>query len=215
MAKGKVLLIGFDERPLAKPDPRSGKLIKGWGRYIIIEHEDGSKSLYAHLQKDGVKVALNETVSAGSIIALSDDSGGSQAAHLHVEYVPNGEIFKKPSKVNADSCIGNAVSGNIQVSDNGSAADDAFSVAVNGKTICTTNIGASNSCSLGALRTDRLHFPSRRPLRQTTSAPMKLSSAAALPSRTDRLPCRARLPKGRRRHSSYAFLDVCADVRRR
>ena len=153
MAKGKVLLIGFDERPLAKPDPRSGKLIKGWGRYIIIEHEDGSKSLYAHLQKDGVKVAVNETVSAGSIIALSDDSGGSQAPHLHVEYAPNGEIFKKPSKVNADSCIGNAVSGNIQVRDNGSAADDAFSVAVSGKTICTTNIGASNSCSLGALRT--------------------------------------------------------------
>lgn len=145
-------LIGFDERKLAKPDPRSGKLVKGWGRYVIIEHDDGSKSLYAHLRKDAVKVAAGSIVSAGTVLALSDNSGGSQAAHLHVEYAPDGQIFKKPSKANADACIGTNVSGNVQVRDNGALADDAFAVAVNGKPICTTTIGASNRCSIGALR---------------------------------------------------------------
>ena len=152
MAKGTVWLIGFDERTLKKPDPRSGKLIKGWGQYIIIEHEDGSKSLYAHLQKGSIKVSAQQSVAAGATIALSNDSGGSQAPHLHVEYAPNGEIFKRPSKANADACIGKNISGNVQVRDNGSIADDAFLVVINGRMICETNIGAANSCSIGALR---------------------------------------------------------------
>ena len=152
MASGTVDKIGFDERPLAEPDPRSGKTVKGWGNYIVIKHEDGSKSLYAHLQTGDIKVKAGQKISAGDPIALSDNSGGSEAPHLHVEYAPNGEIFKKGSKVNPNACIGSNVDGSIQVSDNGTAADDAFSISFNGKAICSTTIGATNNCALGALR---------------------------------------------------------------
>lgn len=31
MSDGTVSNVGFDERPLARPDPRSGKRVKGWG----------------------------------------------------------------------------------------------------------------------------------------------------------------------------------------
>lgn len=152
MADGTVSKIGFDSRPLPRPDPRSGKMVKGWGNYVVITHTDGSKSLYAHLQTGDIKVSAGETVTAGEPIALSDNSGGSQAPHLHVEYAPNGQIFKKGSKTDPNSCIGKNTNGAVQVRDNGTLADDAFSVSINGRQICTTAIGASNNCAIGALR---------------------------------------------------------------
>jgi murein DD-endopeptidase MepM/ murein hydrolase activator NlpD len=152
MADGTVSNVGFDERPLTRPDPRSGKRVKGWGHYVVIAHSDGSKSLYAHLQAGDIRVAVGETVASGQAIALSDNSGGSQASHLHVEYAPNGEIFKRGSKTDPHACIGNDITGAIQVSDNGPVADDAFVVSINGRPICATTIGASNRCSTGPLR---------------------------------------------------------------
>jgi len=152
MADGKIVKIGFDERPLPTPDPRSGKTVKGWGRYVIIEHSDGSRSLYAHLQKDGVQQHEGDSVSEGDAIALSDNTGGSSGPHLHVEYAPNGKIYERASKVDPDPCIDQNARGSITVSDNGNLADDAFSVAINGLVVCTTTIGASNTCAVGNLR---------------------------------------------------------------
>lgn len=152
MASGTIFKVGLDERPLKKPDPRSGKLVKGWGHYVVVRHDDGSKSLYAHLQAGDIQVAEGTAVTAGQLVALSDNSGGSGAPHLHVEYAPNGEIFQKSSKVDPNACIGSDVVGGIQVRDNGQATDDAFTVSIGGRAICSTTIGASNSCSLGALR---------------------------------------------------------------
>ncbi len=49
-------------------------------------------------------------------------------------------------------CLAATSTGSISVGDDGTAADDAFSVAVDGNTICQTAIGATNNCALGALR---------------------------------------------------------------
>lgn len=102
-ADGKVFRIGFDARPLPRPDPRSGKMVKGWGRYIVIEHSDGSKTLYAHLES--TEVASGSTVTKGSTIAKADNTGGSSGPHLHMEYAPNGKIFDRTSKVDPNACI--------------------------------------------------------------------------------------------------------------
>ncbi len=72
--------------------------------------------------------------------------------HLHLEYAPNGQIFQNDQKVDPMDCIGATVSGSITVGDNGSLADDAFSVAINGIVVCTTSIGATNTCGIGNLR---------------------------------------------------------------
>jgi cysteine-rich repeat protein len=104
MEGGKIFKVGFDERPLPKPDPRSGKLVKGWGHYIVVEHLDGSKTLYAHLQ-DNISLKKDDPVSRGDPIGFSDNSGGSEKDHLHVEYAPNGKIFDKASKIDPKSCI--------------------------------------------------------------------------------------------------------------
>ncbi len=152
MADGEIEKIGFDARPLPKPDPRSGKTVKGWGKYVIIKHKDDSRSLYAHLQDNGVAVIVGQPVTKGEKIASSDNSGGSSGPHLHVEYAPNGKIYDKASKVDPEPCINSNATGGITVRDNGSVADDAFTVLINGLQVCSTTIGASNTCAVGNLR---------------------------------------------------------------
>jgi hypothetical protein len=84
---GVVEEIGFDERPLPKPDPRSGKKIKGWGRYVRLRHADGTRTVYAHLTAASTNhLAKDRFLEAGEQIALSGNTGGSSAPHLHVEY---------------------------------------------------------------------------------------------------------------------------------
>jgi len=152
MVDGAIERIGFDEKPLPEPDPRSGKMVKGWGRYVVVKHSDGSRSLYAHLQQNGVQKQVGDAVTQGEVIALSDNTGGSSGPHLHVEYAPNGKIYDKKSKVDPEPCIDDNVTGSITVRDNGFLADDAFTVAINGLIVCKTAIGASNTCAVGNLR---------------------------------------------------------------
>lgn len=124
----------------------------GWGQYVLVRHRDGSRSLYAHMELGSVSVSPTDTVSAGDVIGPSDTSGTATGPHLHIEYAPNGQIFDKDSKVDPVPCIGGNVSGSITVRDNGVLADDAFIVAIDGREVCRTGIGASNTCAVGNLR---------------------------------------------------------------
>jgi murein DD-endopeptidase MepM/ murein hydrolase activator NlpD len=53
------------------------------GNYIIIQHEDGSRAGYWHLQKDGALANVGDTVKKGQVIALSGKTGFSALPHLH------------------------------------------------------------------------------------------------------------------------------------
>ena len=55
----------------------------GYGYYILLEHKDGSGTLYAHLNR--YKVSLGEKVEQGQIIGESGSSGKSTGPHLHFE----------------------------------------------------------------------------------------------------------------------------------
>jgi hypothetical protein len=50
---------------------------------IFIQHADGTLGEYVHLQKEGMKVNVGDTVHAGQMIALSGNSGYTQGPHLH------------------------------------------------------------------------------------------------------------------------------------
>lgn len=59
---------------------------KGYGNYIVLEHADGSQSLYAHLER--LEVREGETVGAGDRIATMGRSGNTPETgdtHLHFE----------------------------------------------------------------------------------------------------------------------------------
>ena len=124
----------------------------GYGYYMDVTHTDGSVTRYAHLTTQSATLAVGATVAAGQQIAQSGNTGGSTGPHLHLEYRPNGVLFGKDGTVDPVPCMNPLVDGSITVRDNGSLADDAFSVAINGITVCTTAIGASNNCGIGNLR---------------------------------------------------------------
>ena len=53
------------------------------GNNIVIQHPDGSRSGYWHLQKDGALVNVGDTVRKGQVIALSGKTGYASIPHLH------------------------------------------------------------------------------------------------------------------------------------
>jgi murein DD-endopeptidase MepM/ murein hydrolase activator NlpD len=122
----------------------------GYGNYMILLHEDGSRSVYAHLNDKALEVGTE--VDVGTVIAKSGNTGGSTGPHLHFEYAPNAGYVAVGSKVDPLPCMVNLAKGAITVRDNGSAADDAFALALDGKRVCTTEIGAANNCALALLR---------------------------------------------------------------
>jgi murein DD-endopeptidase MepM/ murein hydrolase activator NlpD len=70
-AKGKVIV--------AKPTGYNG----GYGKYIVVEHDNGTQTLYAHLSS--VLVVVDDEVKKGEKIALSGNTGRSTGPHLHFE----------------------------------------------------------------------------------------------------------------------------------
>lgn len=53
------------------------------GNLIIIQHEDGSRAGYWHLQQNGALVNLGDTVLQGQLIGLSGKTGYTLFPHLH------------------------------------------------------------------------------------------------------------------------------------
>lgn len=62
---------------------------RGYGHYIVIRHNNGIETLYAHLSKKLVKV--NQNVKAGDPIGLGGNTGRSSGAHLHFETILMGK----------------------------------------------------------------------------------------------------------------------------
>jgi murein DD-endopeptidase MepM/ murein hydrolase activator NlpD len=53
------------------------------GNNIVIQHADGSRAGYWHLQHNGALVNVGDTVSKGQIIGLSGKTGYAFVPHLH------------------------------------------------------------------------------------------------------------------------------------
>ncbi|MEO5564325.1 MAG: M23 family metallopeptidase, partial [Chitinophagaceae bacterium] len=70
----------------AKEDGDRGgwnKKYRSYGNNIVIEHADGSRAGYWHIQKDGALVNVGDTVKKGQVIALSGKTGYAFMPHLH------------------------------------------------------------------------------------------------------------------------------------
>jgi murein DD-endopeptidase MepM/ murein hydrolase activator NlpD len=73
VAAGRVVFSGFSS---------------GYGKTVIVEHENGLTSLYAHNSINLVKVG--DVVDERKVIALSGSTGRSTGPHLHFELRKNG-----------------------------------------------------------------------------------------------------------------------------
>lgn len=54
-----------------------------FGNYVSILHSDGTIAQYFHLQQNGAKVNIGDTVTKSQLIALSGNTGWSSGPHLH------------------------------------------------------------------------------------------------------------------------------------
>jgi murein DD-endopeptidase MepM/ murein hydrolase activator NlpD len=137
-----------------------------YGLYIIIEHEDGSSTLYGHLKsthykiQDDLNKKLNIPVKKGHAIGLSGGeeghphSGSSTGPHLHLDYVPNGWIIGSKERIDPFACINasNDINSSILIRDNGSLQDDAFKAYLDDFPIGITNPGGSKNMAINNIR---------------------------------------------------------------
>lgn len=61
----------------------------GYGNYVIVEHSDGYRTGYAHLNEIGVSVG--DSVNAGQLVGTVGSTGYSTGNHLHFNIRINGE----------------------------------------------------------------------------------------------------------------------------
>lgn len=69
MFDGKIRIVDYDGR--------------GYGRYVVIRHENGLETLYGHMSKH--LVVENQVIRAGQPIGLGGNTGRSTGSHLHLE----------------------------------------------------------------------------------------------------------------------------------
>ncbi|WIM67484.1 M23 family metallopeptidase [Corynebacterium breve] len=60
----------------------------GYGNWIRIQHDDGSMTIYGHMET--LSVSVGQRVEAGQYIAGMGSRGFSTGSHLHFEYHPAG-----------------------------------------------------------------------------------------------------------------------------
>lgn len=61
----------------------------GYGNVVIVDHADGSQTLYAHQSRVGASVG--QTVQAGEVIGFVGSTGRSTGPHLHFELRRDGQ----------------------------------------------------------------------------------------------------------------------------
>ncbi len=95
-AEGTVSAIGFNYNPTTG---------KGYGRYIVILHSDGSKTKYAHLEERSTDhLRIGDSISRGDVIGKADTTGGATGPHLHFEY-DIGTSSDDETRIDPFNCI--------------------------------------------------------------------------------------------------------------
>ncbi|HYK74232.1 MAG TPA: M23 family metallopeptidase, partial [Pseudoneobacillus sp.] len=62
----------------------------GYGNKIIVDHQNGYRTVYAHLSS--IEVNVGQTVPKGSQIGVMGSTGDSTGTHLHFEVYRNGAL---------------------------------------------------------------------------------------------------------------------------
>lgn len=62
--------------------------------YVIVAHRNGMRTMYWHMRKGSVAVAVGDEVACGDVLGLVGSSGYSSMPHLHFEvHDPSGHVI--------------------------------------------------------------------------------------------------------------------------
>ena len=64
---------------------------RSYGEYVVINHHDGTMTLYAHMLSGSRTVVKGQSVSQGQVIGTVGSTGKSTGTHLHFEVRINGK----------------------------------------------------------------------------------------------------------------------------
>jgi len=81
---------------------RMAKDYGSYGKVVVVRHDNGLETLYAHLNSIAVK--LNQRVKAGARIGGGGKTGNAQGEHLHFELRFKGEPFNPRLIVDFEKC---------------------------------------------------------------------------------------------------------------
>ena len=86
-ASGEVVYVrkGCNESSQFNRNRNLSECGAGWGNHIVIKHNEGLYTRYAHLRAEGIYTLVGEKIDSGSIIGLMGNSGRSEGRHLHFE----------------------------------------------------------------------------------------------------------------------------------
>lgn len=62
-----------------------------YGNYVVIENSEGYCTKYAHM--DTLSVSAGQTITHGTVIGTTGNTGSSTGSHLHIECMYNGEYY--------------------------------------------------------------------------------------------------------------------------
>ena len=68
-----------------------------YGNFVKLRHENGKKSLYAHLKYGSVGVSNGQAVSKGEKIGTMGETGNAYGTHLHFEVRNSNETRENPN----------------------------------------------------------------------------------------------------------------------
>ena len=70
---------------------RSDGTYRSYGEYVVINHHDGTMTLYAHMLSGSRTVSVGQEVSQGQVLGTVGSTGNSTGPHLHFEVRINGK----------------------------------------------------------------------------------------------------------------------------
>ena len=62
-----------------------------YGNYVVIENSEGYCTKYAHM--DTLSASTGQTVTHGTVVGTTGNTGSSTGSHLHIECMYNGEYY--------------------------------------------------------------------------------------------------------------------------
>ena len=84
--------------------PYPGGDLRNWGNAVRLRHAGGFTSWYFHIQRNGVLVNVGDKVSAGQVIARSDNTGRSSGPHLHFQVQADSNNWGQSVRISFGKC---------------------------------------------------------------------------------------------------------------